>query len=310
MSLRGVTALVGEGPASPSAAVVADGLSKRYGAVQALTDLSLRVERGEVFGFLGPNGAGKTTTIRLLLGLLAPSGGSARVLDHPVTLGRAAWKAEIGYLPGEVAFWPRLTGTQTLAFLERLSGRPAVDARALAERLGLDDDSLRRPVHTYSDGMRQKLGLVQALQCRPRLALLDEPTKGLDPLVQQAFHDVIADARRDGTTVFVSSHVLTEVERLCDRVAMLRSGRLVFAGGVEELRSGQRRRVVAAFTAEVDAQGLAHFGEVVAVSRREVTLLVAQADLAALVARLGMLPLADLVVEPPSLEEAFLERYR
>jgi ABC-2 type transport system ATP-binding protein len=305
-----VTPVVGDGAASLPPAVVAESLSKRYGAVQALSDLSLRVERGEVFGFLGPNGAGKTTTIRLLLGLLAPSGGSARVLDHRVTLGRAAWKAQVGYLPGEVTFWPRFTGEETLAFLERLSGRPAVDARALSERLGLDKATLRRPVRTYSDGMRQKLGLVQALQCRPQLAFLDEPTKGLDPLVQQAFHEVIADSRREGMTVFVSSHVLTEVERLCDRVAMLRAGRLVFAGDVDEVRSGQRRRVVAAFAAEVDPQGLAHFGEVVAASPREVTMLVAQSDLAALVARLGMLPLADLVVEPPSLEEAFLERYR
>ncbi len=291
-------------------AIVAEGLAKRFGAVRALEDLSLRVARGEVFGFLGPNGAGKTTTIRLLLGLLAPTAGGATVLGRPVTLGGAAWRAGIGYLPGEVTFWPRVSGRRTLAFLARLSGRPAVDAAVLSERLGLDEATLRRPVHTYSDGMRQKLGLVQALQCRPELVLLDEPTKGLDPLVQQAFHELIADARRAGTTVFVSSHVLSEVERLCDRVAMLRAGRLVFAGDVDELRRSQRRRVVAAFAADVDVQGLAHFGDVLAASPREIALLVTQQELPALVARLGMLPLADLVVEPPGLEEAFLERYR
>jgi len=293
-----------------SQALATDGLTKRFGAVRALEDLSLRVEEGEVFGFLGPNGAGKTTTIRLLLGLLSPSAGSATVLGHRVTRRGSAWRAGVGYLPGEVAFWPQLTGRVTLDFLGRLSRRPVVDQAALLERLGLDEETLRRPVRTYSDGMRQKLGLVQALQCRPRLALLDEPTKGLDPLVQEAFHALIAEARRDGMTVFVSSHVLSEVERLCDRVAMLREGRLVFAGDVDELRRSQRRRVVATFAADVDHLALGHFGEVLAASPREVVLRVAQEELPALVARLGMLPVNDLVVEPPSLEEAFLEHYR
>lgn len=292
------------------AAIATDGLGKSFGDVRALHDLSLRVETGEVFGFLGPNGAGKTTTIRILLGLLAPGEGSARVLGAPARVGGGPWRADVGYLPGEVAFWPYLTGRETLAFLARLARRPATDRARLLERLGLADDALRRPVRTYSDGMKQKLGLVQALQCRPRLALLDEPTKGLDPLVQQAFYEIIAEARAQGTTVFVSSHVLTEVERLCDRVAMLRAGRLVFAGDVAHVQRAQRRRVIAVFKTDVDPGALAHFGEVVTSAPREITLLVAQTELPALVARLGMLPLADVVVEPPSLEEAFLEHYR
>ena len=297
-------------PGALGAAIVTEGLAKAFGDVRALEDLSLRVETGEVFGFLGPNGAGKTTTIRLLLGLLAPGGGRAAVLGQAVRTGGGPWRADVGYLPGEVAFWPHLTGRETLAFLARLSRRPPDDRAALLERLGLGDDALRRPVRTYSDGMKQKLGLVQALQCRPRLALLDEPTKGLDPLVQQAFYDIIADIRGQGTTVFVSSHVLGEVERLCDRVAMLRRGRLVFAGDVAQVQRTARRRVTAVFTGDVDRAALAHFGDVVAGAPREITLLVAQAELPALVARLGMLPLADLVVEAPSLEEAFLEHYR
>ena len=296
--------------APETVAITADGLTKRFGAVRALEDLSLRVEQGEVFGFLGPNGAGKTTTIRLLLGLLAPSGGRATILGNAVTLGGAAWRSAVGYLPGEVAFWPQLSGQRTLDFLARLSRREPVDRSALLDRLGFDAGTLKRAVRTYSDGMRQKLGVVQALQCRPQLALLDEPTKGLDPLVQQAFYGIVADARRRGATVFVSSHVLTEVQRLCDRVAMLRAGRLVFAGDVADLRRAERRRVTASFGGDVDPQSLAHFGELVASSAREVALLVAQEELPALVARLGMLPLADLVVEAPSLEEAFLERYR
>ncbi len=208
------------------AAIVATGLGKRYGPVTALSDLSLSVEAGEVFGFLGPNGAGKTTTIRILLGLIAKTAGSATVLGQKVDASSAAMRlrADIGYLPGELALWPRFSGWHTLRFLEALTGKPAIDRAALLERLNLSEADLQRPVRTYSDGMKQKLGLVQALQCRPRLVFLDEPTKGLDPLVQQAFYDLLVDARARGVTVFFSSHVLPEVERVCDRVAMLKSG--------------------------------------------------------------------------------------
>jgi len=286
------------------------GLGKRYGSVVALRDLSLDVRAGEVFGFLGPNGAGKTTTIRLLLGLLRPDSGEATVLGHPVGGRNVAWRGEVGFLPGDMAFWPGLSGAETLELLAGLAERPATARGTLLERLGLTAAELARRVHTYSDGMKQKLGLVQALQCEPRLALLDEPTKGLDPLVQQAFYQIVADLREKGATVFLSSHVLPEVERVCDRVAMLRSGAVVSVGEVEELRRAERRRVVADFAADVDPESLAHFGAMTVAQPRHVELLVAQADLPALVARLGMLPLADVVVERPTLEEAFLEHYR
>ncbi len=288
----------------------ARGLAKSYGDVRALDDLSLDIEAGEVFGFLGPNGAGKTTTIRLLLGLIRPSAGEATVLGQPVSGHGVAWRAEVGFLPGDMAFWPRLSGLETLDFLAALSGRPAASRAALVDRLDLAAAELARPVRTYSDGMKQKLGLVQALQCSPRLALLDEPTKGLDPLMQQAFYEIIADLKDGGATVFLSSHVLSEVERVCDRVGMLRAGKLVSVGDVEELRRAERRRVRADFLADVDPQSLAHFGDLVVGDPRHVELLVAQQQIPALVARLGMLPLADLVIERPSLEEAFLEHYR
>ena len=284
------------------------GLAKRYGRVAALEDLSLDVEAGEVFGFLGPNGAGKTTTIRLLLGLIRPSGGEATLFGGPAR--SVAWHAEVGFLPGDMAFWPRLSGAETLDFLAALAGRPAALRASLLERLGLGAAELTRPVRTYSDGMKQKLGLVQALQCAPRLALLDEPTKGLDPLVQQAFYDIIADLKARGSTVFLSSHVLSEVERVCDRVAMLRAGKLVSVGDVETLRRSEQRRVTADFGADVDPASLAHFGQIVTAEPRRVEMLVSQTQVPALVARLGMLPLADLVIERPTLEEAFLERYR
>lgn len=285
------------------------GLRKRYGRVTALEDLSLEVGEGEAFGFLGPNGAGKTTTIRLLLGLLRPSGGEAVVLGKKVSRA-VAWRGEVGYLPGDMAFWPRLSGLETLDFLAELTGRPASARVGLLKRLDFAAADLARPVRTYSDGMKQKLGIVQALQCTPRLALLDEPTKGLDPLMQQAFYDIVTDMRRRGATVFLSSHVIAEVERMCDRVAMLRAGRLVTVGSVVQLRQAERRRVIADFSADVDVTALAHFGDITAGTGRHVEMLVAQSQVPALVVRLGMLPLADVVIEHPTLEEAFLEHYR
>ena len=284
-------------------------LRKRYGRVTALEDLSLEVGEGEAFGFLGPNGAGKTTTIRLLLGLLRPSEGEAIVLGKKVSRA-VAWRGEVGYLPGDMAFWPRLSGLETLDFLAALTGRQASARAGLLKQLDLRAADLARPVRTYSDGMKQKLGIVQALQCAPRLALLDEPTKGLDPLMQQVFYEIVTDMRRRGATVFLSSHVIAEVERMCDRVAMLRAGRLVTVGSVVQLREAERRRVIADFSTDVDVTALAHFGEITSGTGRRVEMLVAQSQVAALVARLGMLPLADLIIEHPTLEEAFLEHYR
>ena len=205
------------------------GLTKHYGGVHALEDLSLSVHEGEVFGFLGPNGAGKTTTIRLLLDLIRPSSGDFTMPP----------RADVGYLPGELSLWPQLTGRQTLDLLGRLSARPTARRAELCERLGLTDEQLKRRVGSYSDGMKQKLGIVQALQCEPKLMLLDEPTKGLDPLVQRAFYQIILDMRGRGATVFFSTHILTEVERICDRLAMLRGGRLVHLGTVAELKGSQ-----------------------------------------------------------------------
>ncbi len=291
-----------------AAAIETRGLTKHYGRVHALDDLSLRVEEGEVFGFLGPNGAGKTTTIRLLLGLLSPTAGSAAVLGRDARTAPA--RADVGYLPGELALWPEYSGAQTLDFLARLAGRPPARRSALIEHLSLSAADLARAVGTYSDGMKQKIGIVQAMQCAPRLILLDEPTKGLDPLVQQSFYESLAAARAEGATVFFSSHVLPEVERVCDRVAMLRRGNLVSVGGVDEVRRAQRRRVAVSFSREMDAGELAGFGPIVERSPRHIVLLVAQADVPALVTRLGMLPLADLEIAPPRLEDAFLEQYR
>jgi ABC-2 type transport system ATP-binding protein len=293
-----------------SAAIETLGLGKRYGRVAALEDLSLRVAEGEVFGFLGPNGAGKTTTIRLLLGLLRPSAGRATVLGRPVRAGSAAWRTGIGYLPGELALWPELTGQETLDHLAHLSGARPARRQELLERLALTADDLRRPVRTWSNGMKQKLGIVQALETDPRLLLLDEPTKGLDPLVQQVFYAILAETHGRGATIFFSSHVLPEVERVCDRVAMLRTGRLVGVESVEAARAAQRRRVSVVLGAEADVAALARFGSVTARDGGRIEMLVAAREVPALVAHLGTVALTDVTIEEPSLEDVFLEHYR
>ena len=284
-------------------------LTKRYGRVLALDGLSLAVNAGEVFGFLGPNGAGKSTTIRLLLGLIAPTSGTATLLGHRVTAG-SHWRADVGYLPGELALWPRLTGRRTLQVLEAMTGRPASWRTELLHRLQLSDADLDRRVRTYSDGMRQKIGLVQALQCTPRLALLDEPTKGLDPLIQLAFYDIVADAVKRGTTVFFSSHVLPEVERICTRVAMLRRGRLMTVGSVTEIRRLLPRRVTVVGREPLDVSVLSAFGRIISQSERRVELLLPADDVPQFTARVASMPIADLLIESQTLEDAFLEQYR
>jgi ABC-2 type transport system ATP-binding protein len=207
-----------------SAVIEIQGLTKFYGRNRGVADLAFSVEAGEVFGYLGPNGAGKTTTIRLLLDLIRPTRGTARLFGLDARRDGTAARRRIGYLPGELALDPRMTGRNALGLLGRLRG--PVDwpeVQRLAERLGCD---LSRRVGALSHGNRQKLGLIQAFMHRPELLVLDEPTLGLDPLVQHEFYLMVEEARAAGRTVFISSHVLPEVERLCDRVAIIRAGRL------------------------------------------------------------------------------------
>ena len=215
-------------------AVVADGLAKRYGGVVAVRDATFAVERGEVLGFLGPNGAGKSTTIRMLLGLTSPSAGEATVLDAPVD-DRAAFHTalgRVGYVPGGDGFYPDLRGRELLDYFERLRGAPR-----RAELEGRFPAPFDRPIDDYSRGNRQKLALVQAFMGDPDLVVMDEPTAGLDPLVQNRFYDFLDAERAAGTTVLLSSHVLSEVRRVCDRVVVIRDGRVVAAEGVEALLS-------------------------------------------------------------------------
>ncbi|WP_063273819.1 ABC transporter ATP-binding protein, partial [Amycolatopsis keratiniphila] len=218
----------------------AAGLSKRFGRTLAVDDLSLSVAPGEVFGFLGPNGAGKSTTIRMLLGFLRPSAGTATVFGVPAADVRRAHRS-LGYVPGDVALWPDLTGGEILELLARVG--PGIDPGYLAELVRRFEVDLGKPAKTYSTGNRQKVALVAAFASRAPLLVMDEPTGGLDPLMEQVFRRCVAEARERGQTVFLSSHQLAEVEAVCDRVGILRAGRLVEIAGLTELRRLHRTSV-------------------------------------------------------------------
>ncbi len=292
------------------AAIETRGLSKFYGGRRGIESLDLAVKCGELFGFLGPNGAGKTTTIRLLLGLIHPTSGEARVLGHPIRGESLAIRGEIGNLPGEVALWDRFTGEQHLALVSGLRTRPPVLRRRLLDALALPPEALRRRVRGWSKGMKQKLAIVLALEHDPRLLILDEPTEGLDPLVRDVLFGILLDLRSRGTTVFMSSHNLGEVEKLCDRVAVVRDGRLVAVEDVAALRSSRVRRLTARFATDEMARRFAEGrGEVLSLRAGTVNLLLRGAIPETLSA-LSAAGVLDVEIGPPDLEEFFLTFYR
>jgi ABC-2 type transport system ATP-binding protein len=222
-------------------AIRTDGLTKDYGVGNGLFDLDLEIQRGEIFGFLGPNGAGKSTTMRLLLDLIAPTSGSAEMLGLDVHRDGLAISRRVGYLPGDFSMYPKLTGADVLDYLADLRG--GVDRAVrddLSERFSAQLD---RPIQDLSTGNRQKLGLIQAFMHQPELLILDEPIAGLDPLVQQRFHALLGEVAAGGGTVFLSSHTLSEVERVAHRVAILRRGRLVALDSLERLRAVAVRKL-------------------------------------------------------------------
>jgi ABC-2 type transport system ATP-binding protein len=231
--------------------IVTRGLSKDYGSGRGLFGLDLEIRQGEVFGFLGPNGAGKSTTLRLLLDLIRPTSGTAQLLGLDSRRDSLAIRRRVGFLPGDLALYPKLTGRAVLDYLAQVRG--GVDRRvreSLAERFDAD---LSRPVHELSTGNRQKLGLIQAFMHEPELLILDEPISGLDPLVQRSFHALLAEVSAEGRTVFLSSHTLSEVERVTHRLAILRQGRLVVVDSLENLRKVALQRLEIEFAAPVDA---------------------------------------------------------
>jgi ABC-2 type transport system ATP-binding protein len=290
------------------AAIRTIGLTKRYGAIRALDALDVEVREGEIFGFLGPNGAGKSTAIRLLLGYIHPTAGRADVLGCDIVTQSVAIRRRIGYLPGGIALYDTLTGLEQLDFLARLNGRAPVRRAELCEQLELSVKTLNRLVRDYSRGMRQKIGIVQALQHDPELAVLDEPSEGLDPLMQRAFYTILERLKQQGRTVFFSSHVLSEVERVCDRVAIIRSGRLVLVEEIAKLRSRRRRNVAMQVEGGLPIlQSVAGVSDV-EIRGQRVTCSV-DGDIGPFLSAIGSTRVTDLTIEVPRLEEAFLDFY-
>lgn len=290
-------------------AISTENLTKRYGRVTALDHLTMQVEPGEIFGFLGPNGAGKTTTIRLLLDLIRPTDGAARILGLDCQQQSAEVRAQIGYLPGDVRLYTDLSGRANVEYICNLRARPVdIDSvEALAQRLEL---SLDHSVSAYSKGNRQKLGLLLALLDKPRILLLDEPTSGLDPLMQQVVWDILREAAQDGATIFFSSHVMYEVEQICERVGILRAGRLVTVEPIAALKGRTLRRIEVTFALQPPPEAFAIPG-VREVARRQQTIVFEMTgNLDAAVKAIAAFPVLDLRTEQPSLEEILLTYYR
>jgi len=288
-------------------AVEVHGLTKTFGSVRALDGLELTVPAGDVVGFLGPNGSGKSTTIRVLLGLLRADSGSVRLLGRDPWAYAVALHRRLAYVPGEVSLWPTLTGGEAIDLLGRLRG--GLDTRRrddLLERFELDPTKKAR---TYSKGNRQKVALVAALASDVQLLVLDEPTSGLDPLMEAVFTECIAEVRAAGRSVLLSSHILAEVEKLCDRVTIIRNGRTVESGTLDGLRHLTRTSVTA--VTERDPAALAGLAGVhgLSVAGNRVTFLVDNAGLDGVVRELAGLGVRSLVTTPPSLEELFLRHY-
>ncbi|CAM5443535.1 ABC transporter ATP-binding protein [Leifsonia shinshuensis] len=293
--------------------IEAAGLEKRFGRVRALDGLDLTVSEGEVHGFLGPNGAGKSTTIRILLGLARSNGGSARVFGSDPWRDAVALHRRIAYVPGDVSLWPNLSGGEAIDLLARLRGGTA-DKAAYAERkkrlievFQLDPTKKGR---AYSKGNRQKVALVAAFATPADLYILDEPTSGLDPLMEATFNAEIARISRDGATVLLSSHILSEVEQLCDRVSIIREGKTVESGTLDELRHLTRTEVSFAEDGTTDAQ-LARIPDAhdLRTDNGRIKFTADSDGLAPVLAALAELNVKSLTVAPPSLEELFLRHY-
>jgi ABC-2 type transport system ATP-binding protein len=293
-----------------AAMIEVEGLTKNYGSKRGIADVSFKVEEGDVFGFLGPNGAGKTTTIRLLMALLKPNAGSARVAGLDCWKQSVEIKRLIGYMPGEPALDPNLTGGQILEYFAHLRG--GVDhayLKQLIQRFELDTS---RTFRQYSTGNKRKVVLIQAFMHRPRLLILDEPTSGLDPLNQQEFDRMVLEARNEGRTVFLSSHVLSEVEKTCTTVGIIREGRLVRIGDVAEVKAIKRYEITITFANAIPAEafkGLEGVMEVQTLNHDHGVHLTMQGPADAVIKAAAHYPVVSLTSYEPSLEDIFLRYY-
>ena len=283
------------------------GLTKYYSKVRGVENLDLEVKPGEIFGFLGPNGAGKTTTIRLLLDLIRPTQGRAEIFGLDVRTHSLEIRQRLGNLPGDVSLYENLSGEEFLALIEKLHhNRSAKRKDELAERLDID---LSRKIRTYSKGMKQKVAIIQALMNDPELLMLDEPTSGLDPLVQREFYNLLKEEKERGKTVFLSSHILPEVERVCDRVGILRDGLLVDVENIDALKTKRVRKLELTLREEVPEERLKIPGTKLLYYRKQHVELEVYVHIGELMPKLAELPLEDIVFPEASLEDTFMKLY-
>lgn len=290
-------------------AIVLNELTKHYGKHRGINNLSFSVNQGEFFGFIGPNGAGKSTTIRTLMGLIRPTGGSASIFDLDCHSKASVIARDVGYLPSENSYYENMKVRELLQYTADLYGMDCkTKMKELADRLNLD---LSRKIADLSLGNKKKLGIVSAIMTSPKLIIMDEPTSGLDPLIQQAFYDILKEENSRGATVFFSSHVLSEVQKLCDRVAILKEGQLIGIQSIKELRESGYKKVSLSAKEAIprdffDLSGIANYAETA--DKTSVSFMY-NGNITAIIDKLHLLHLDDVLLEEPSLEEIFMHYY-
>ena len=290
-------------------AIVLNELTKHYGKHRGINNLSFSVNQGEFFGFIGPNGAGKSTTIRTLMGLIRPTGGSASIFDLDCHSKASVIARDVGYLPSENSYYENMKVRELLQYTADLYGMDCKSKmKELADRLNLD---LSRKIADLSLGNKKKVGIVSAIMTSPKLIIMDEPTSGLDPLIQQAFYDILKEENSRGATVFFSSHVLSEVQKLCDRVAILKEGQLIGIQSIKELRESGYKKVSLSAKEAIprdffDLSGIANYAET---ADKTSVSFVYNGNITAIIDKLHLLHLDDVLLEEPSLEEIFMHYY-
>ena len=290
-------------------AIVLNELTKHYGKHRGINNLSFSVNQGEFFGFIGPNGAGKSTTIRTLMGLIRPTGGSASIFDLDCHSKASVIAKDVGYLPSENSYYENMKVRELLQYTADLYGMDCkTKMKELADRLNLD---LSRKIADLSLGNKKKVGIVSAIMTSPKLIIMDEPTSGLDPLIQQAFYDILKEENSRGATVFFSSHVLSEVQKLCDRVAILKEGQLIGIQSIKELRESGYKKVSLSAKEAIprdffDLSGIANYAETA--DKTSVSFMY-NGNITAIIDKLHLLHLDDVLLEEPSLEEIFMHYY-
>ena len=290
-------------------AIVLNELTKHYGKHRRINNLSFSVNQGEFFGFIGPNGAGKSTTIRTLMGLIRPTGGSASIFDLDCHSKASVIARDVGYLPSENSYYENMKVRELLQYTADLYGMDCkTKMKELADRLNLD---LSRKIADLSLGNKKKVGIVSAIMTSPKLIIMDEPTSGLDPLIQQAFYDILKEENSRGATVFFSSHVLSEVQKLCDRVAILKEGQLIGIQSIKELRESGYKKVSLSAKEAIprdffDLSGIANYAETA--DKTSVSFMY-NGNITAIIDKLHLLHLDDVLLEEPSLEEIFMHYY-